>query len=267
MRPELQKLIQILRGLNSAVLAYSGGVDSTLLLKAIKLSGIRALAVTGASESMPQEDLKDSIKMAEELGIPHRIIRTSELQNENYAANPPDRCRYCKEDLFSLIRDLAVKEGYEHILDGSNIDDISDWRPGLKAAKELGVRSPLAEVGLGKELIREISRELGLATWDKPSSPCLASRIPYGMPVTEEKLKRIQEAESFLKGLGLRECRVRDHGEVARIEVRAEDHEKILKYSKNIVAALKSFGYKFVSLDLEGFKSGSLNRLLDDKHK
>jgi len=265
MRPELRKLLDMLRGLESAVLAYSGGVDSTLLLKGMEMAGIRALAVTGASESMPSQDLEDAIKMAKDIDVPHRVIKTSELQNKDYAANPPDRCRHCKDELFSLIRNIAVKENYKHILDGSTLDDLSDWRPGLKAAKEHGVRSPLAEAGLGKDLIREISRELGLATWDKPSSPCLASRIPYGMPVTEEKLRRIAEAELFLKDLGLKEFRVRDHEEIARIEVRAEGHEKILKYKKEIARALKGLGYEFVCLDLEGFRSGSLNRLLSER--
>jgi len=267
MRPELKKLIEILEGLESAVLAYSGGVDSTLLLKGIKLAGIKALAVTGTSESMPREDLKDAVKMVKEIGVPHLIIKTRELENRNYAANPPDRCFHCKDELFSLIRDIAVKEHYKNILDGSTIDDFKDWRPGLAAGKAHGVRSPLAEAGLGKKDVRELSKELGLATWDKPSSPCLSSRVPYGMPVTEEKLRRIAEAESFLKDLGLKEFRVRDHEEVARIEARAEDQGKILKYKKEIAGRLRGLGYKFVCLDLEGFRSGSLNRLLSERDK
>lgn len=264
MKQHLSSLIKILKEIDSAVLAYSGGVDSTFLLKAMKISGMRALAVTGESESVPPPDLRDAIKMAGIIGVPHRLIRTNELKNEKYFLNKPDRCFHCKDELFGVLRGIASREGYICVLDGSTVDDIDDYRPGREAAKKHGVRSPLAEAGIGKKKIRELSREFGLPVWDKPSSPCLASRIPYGMPVTEDKLRNIARAEAFLLELGLSEFRVRHHGEIARIEARARDFGKILEAGEKISEALRALGFKFICLDIEEFRSGSLNRVLDE---
>lgn len=253
--------------MESAVLAYSGGVDSTLLLKAIQLSGIRALAVIAVSETMPENDLLFSKKMCEETGINQLIIKTEELNIENFAKNPHDRCFYCKDELFSKIREIAGDEGYRFVLDGSNLDDTADWRPGRKAALNHSVRSPLIEAGLDKKDIREISRRLNLPSWDRPSSPCLASRFPYGEQITAEALRQVAEAEGFLRSLGFKEFRVRHHSDIARIELREEDMAMALKPEtrKAITEKLKSIGYKFVVIDIEGFRSGRMNEGIEKK--
>ena len=261
----LDRLIEILKGLESAVVACSGGVDSTFLLKAVKLSGIQALAVTSASPSHPERDLQTAIRVAASIGVPHRLINTRELENPGYSGNPPERCYYCKSELFSVLTEIARKEGFNCVTDGSTADDLLDFRPGMRAAALYGVKSPLLDAGLGKEEIRLLSRRLGLDTWDKPSSPCLASRVPYGTPITEAGLKKIALSEDALRGLGLREFRVRDHGDVARVEVSGPEFELALAARKEIVAALKEY-FRFVCLDLEGFKSGSLNRAIKSKN-
>ncbi|MBU4319786.1 MAG: ATP-dependent sacrificial sulfur transferase LarE [Thermodesulfovibrionales bacterium] len=264
---KFDKLLSILQDMQSVVLAYSGGVDSTLLLKAIQLSGIRALAVTAVSETMPENDLLFSKKMCEETGINQRIIKTEELNIENFAKNPHDRCFYCKDELFSKIREIAGDEGYRFVLDGSNLDDTADWRPGRKAALNHSVRSPLIEAGLDKKDIREISQRLNLPSWDKPSSPCLASRFPYGEQITAEALKQVAEAEGFLRSLGFKEFRVRHHSDIARIELREEDMAMALKpeIRKAITEKLKSTGYRFVVIDIEGFRSGRMNEGIEKK--
>ncbi|MEK6583068.1 MAG: ATP-dependent sacrificial sulfur transferase LarE [Nitrospirota bacterium] len=258
---KLSALVDILKKMESAVLAYSGGVDSTLLLKAMQLSGIRSLAVTAVSETMPEQDFIASKKMTEKTGIEQRIIRTDELRIKNFMNNPPDRCFFCKNELFGKIKKIAQKEGYSFVLDGSNLDDMADWRPGRKAALKHGIRSPLIEAGLNKKEIRNISKKLKLPAWDKPSSPCLASRFPYREKITVTALKQVAEAEKFLKSIGFVEFRVRHHGDVARIELKGNDFKKLLSSGvrKTVTEKLKSLGYKFISLDLEGFRSGRMN--------
>jgi len=258
---KLSALVDILKKMESAVLAYSGGVDSTLLLKAMQLSGIRSLAVTAVSETMPEQDFIASKKMAEKTGIEQRIIRTDELRIKNFMNNPPDRCFFCKNELFGKIRKIARKEGYGFVLDGSNLDDMDDWRPGRKAALKHGIRSPLIEAGLNKKEIRNISKKLKLPAWDKPSSPCLASRFPYRERITVKALKQVAEAEKFLKSIGFAEFRVRHHGDVARIELKGNEFKKLLSSGvrKAVTEKLKSLGYRFISLDLEGFRSGRMN--------
>lgn len=259
-------LLSALRNAESAVLAYSGGVDSSFLLKAMKLSGIRFLAVTAFSETMPEKDLNQAVSFAKETGVEHLVIHTDELSNESFVSNPPDRCFFCKEDLFKKLRKIAKDNNYEHIFDGTNTDDLSDYRPGLKAAALYGVKSPLAENGFSKQDIRSVSRALGLSTWDHPSSPCLSSRFPYGSRITLSGLRQVEQAEEFLRELGLREVRVRNHGELARIEVNEENMNTLLEpgTKRKITEALKAIGFSFVALDLEGYISGSLNRALEE---
>jgi uncharacterized protein len=259
---KFNKLKEDLRKMRRVIIAYSGGVDSTLLLKAASLSGLDdILAVTANSESFPQEELTFVKKMTSTLNIKSIIIHTEELKDENYTNNPQDRCYYCKKELFSKLREIAIRENFNFILDGTNADDIDDWRPGRQAAKEFGVISPLLEAGLNKHEIREISRRLGLPTWNKPATPCLSSRIPYGQRITAEALKRIDKAEGFIKRFGIRELRVRDHSGIARIEVNPDEFVILMEkpVREEIIAFLKSLGYRYIALDLQGFRSGSLN--------
>ncbi len=219
MEDKLEKLIDILKGMEGAVLAYSGGVDSTLLLKMLRLSGIKAIAVTSKSPTTPEHDLADAKRMGGEIGIEHRIIETSEMEDEDFIKNSPDRCFHCKDELFKKLRAIADAEGFSVVVDGANLDDTDDFRPGMRAAEAHGVRSPLIEAGLRKDEIREASRKLGLDTWGKPSSACLSSRIPYGTPITTDALERVAEGERVLREMGFEALRVRDHGAIARIEV------------------------------------------------
>lgn len=259
--PELVTLIDILADMGSALIAFSGGVDSSFLLKAAVLSRIAVTAVTGVSATMPEQDLIDAREIANALGVDHRIIETSEVESSDFAANPPDRCFYCKDHLFGALRGIAASTGSRFVLDGSNLDDLDDWRPGRKAAMKHGVRSPLIEAGIRKKDIRRLSRVLGLPTWNKPSSPCLSSRFPYGEPITTEALRRVEAAEKFLRSLGLTEFRVRYHREVARIELREDEIVKMIDpETRRVVAeSFKALGFKFVCLDLESFRSGRLN--------
>jgi uncharacterized protein len=257
-------LLSSLRLAESAVLAFSGGVDSSFLLKAMKDSGMRFLAVTAFSKTMQEKDFHDAVSFAEETGVEHLVIHTDELSNESFVSNPPDRCFFCKEELFRKLREIAAVRHYAHLFDGTNADDLGDYRPGLKAAALYGVRSPLAESGFSKEEIRRMSRELGLSTWDRPSSPCLSSRFPYGRRITLSGLRQVEKAEGFLRGFGLQEVRVRNHGDIARIEASEKDMKTLLtpENRRKITEALKALGFSFVSLDLEGYISGSLNRTL-----
>ncbi len=256
-----QRLIEIIKEMGSVVLAYSGGVDSTLVAKALKDSGIVALAITSSSETIPQSEIEYAAKMAKVIGLDHIIIYTDELSNPNFISNPKERCFYCKDELFQKLKDLALKNGYRYIIDGSNIDDLSDWRPGMLAAKKHRVRSPLIEVGINKEEVRYLSKELGLPTWSKPSSPCLASRFPYGMEITKEGLKKVDLAEAFLKKLFIKELRVRIFKDLASIEVTESDYRKFFDktFRENIINYFKRIGFKHITLDIEGFRSGKMN--------
>ncbi|RJQ54846.1 MAG: ATP-dependent sacrificial sulfur transferase LarE [Nitrospiraceae bacterium] len=259
---KFDKLKDTLKAMDRVIIAYSGGVDSAFLLKAASLSVPgEILAVTGISESLPEEELSFARELASSLSVKHLTIFTEELKNENYVSNPPDRCYYCKKDLFRRLRQIASDENFTCILDGTNADDANDWRPGRRAAREEEVVSPLLEAGLTKKEIRELSRNLGLSTWDKPATPCLSSRFPYGHSITAEALDRVHRAEKYLKQLGIKELRVRNHSETARIEVHPEDFGIVLNDTvrEKIIAFLKSIGYKNVTLDLQGFRSGSAN--------
>jgi len=260
---KFKRLKETLREMERVVIVYSGGVDSTFLLKAAAVSGVTdIIAVTASSETFLEEELSFAKEMASSLGVKHRIIFTEELKNEDFSSNPPERCYYCKRELFSKTKEIATEEGIRYILDGTNADDINDWRPGIKALKEFGIISPLFEAGLTKNEIRELSHLLNLKTWDKPSTPCLASRFPYGHRITHDALQRVGNAERFIKGFGIRELRVREHGKIARIEIPVKDFMLLMdgEIRNRVVDFLRSLGYLYITLDLEGFRSGSLNR-------
>ncbi|MBI5676198.1 MAG: ATP-dependent sacrificial sulfur transferase LarE [Nitrospirae bacterium] len=255
-------LKESLHHMERVIIAYSGGVDSTFLLKAASLSGLKdILAVTSASNSLPKEELDFSKEMTSSLDIRHKIIETEELQDENYSNNPPDRCYYCKKELFGSLRSIAKEDDFSFILDGTNADDKEDWRPGRRAAFENGVHSPLLDAGFSKSEIRDISRALGLPTWDKPATPCLSSRFPYGEKITAAGLERVELAENFIRQFGFKELRVRDHAGTARIEIISDDFKICMmeEVRPRILSYLKSLGYKYITLDLQGFRSGSMN--------
>jgi uncharacterized protein len=263
--PRVDDLIAHLQPLTSALVAYSGGADSALVaLAAHAALGERALAVTARSESLSPAEAEGARELARQIGITHLEISYSELAIPGYADNSPERCYLCKGELFRRLAALSAERGLAAVLDGSNADDLGDWRPGRRAAEEFGVRSPLVELGWDKAAVRAALRALGLPVWDKPSSPCLSSRVPYGEAITREKLEAIGRAEAALRALGFRELRVRHHGSVARIELPKADLARVLAdgLADEIVARVRAAGFAFVALDLEGLRSGSLNRLL-----
>lgn len=260
-----KRLKEIIKGLESVVVAYSGGVDSTLALKMCQdVLGEKVLAVTARSETYPAVELEDAEEMARGLGVRHLVIETKELEIPGFSHNPPDRCYWCKKELFQKLRALARQEGYKNVVDGANYEDGSDFRPGLRAGRELGIVSPLKEAHFSKADVRSLSRRLGLSTWDKPSYACLASRFAYGDEITREKLIKVARAEEFLREAGFKEFRVRAHGDVARIEV-AKDHLDALLKSplrERLIASFKKLGFIYITLDLEGYRSGSMNEPL-----
>lgn len=257
----LHSLIARLKTLDNSIIAFSGGVDSALLVRVAVLSGIRFLAVTGESDTVPRQDIENSQSMAGEFHFEHRIIRTGELEDERFLENTLERCFYCKDGLFTLLRAIAENEGFLYILDGSNADDLDDYRPGLKANRKHGVISPLIEAGLTKKDVRELSRTIGIRTWDRPSSPCLSSRILYGSRITSGALFMISEAENLLRKLGFITVRVRTSGRSASIEVGEREVGRFAssELCREIRRGLWDIGYREIKIDLEGYRPGKLN--------
>lgn len=262
MNSKWDRLKSLLEEMQSAVLAYSGGVDSSLLLRAAsEVLGPRLIAVTAVSETYPPLELISAQEFARSLGVRHLIVHTEELGLEEFARNSPERCYFCKRELFGKLRQIAAGEGIKFILDGSNMDDLKDRRPGRRAAQEFSVRSPLMEAGLSKEEVRGLARALGLGVWDKPSLACLSSRIPFGTRITGKLLQTIQAAEDYLHVLGFRQVRVRHHGDTVRIEIDPEEFKRLLSedISRRITREFKQLGFTYVCLDLEGYRTGSMN--------
>ena len=263
---KLARLKDILKDMGSVLVAYSGGVDSTFLaVTAHEVLGKNSLAVFAASPVAPPMEKEEAGDLAHNVGLRFKIIESNEMSNPDFVANPPERCYYCKRELYSELKPIAKAEGLKWIADGTNADDLHDFRPGRKASAEAGIRSPLLEAGLTKTEIRQLSHAKSLPTWDRPASPCMASRIPYGIPVTAETLNKIARGEQYLHSLGLRQLRLRHHGDIARIELDPEDMAKIItpEIRQDIVTHLKALGYKYVALDLTGYRIGSLNEVLN----
>ena len=262
---KLQQLQAIFADMERAIIAYSGGVDSTLVAKvAYDVLGSRALAVTAQSPSLLPEELEDARIQAATIGITHEIIETREMDNPNYRANPVNRCYFCKSELHDTLKPIALQRGYPYVVDGVNGDDLQDYRPGIQAAKERGARSPLAELGITKAEVREISKELGLPWWDKPAQPCLSSRFPYGEEITIAKLQRVGRAEVHLRKLGYSHLRVRSEKDTARIELPPEQIQEFVLSTNlpQLVKVFQEYGFMYVTLDLEGYRSGKLNQVL-----
>lgn len=263
---KLEKLKEILIGMDRVVIAYSGGVDSTFLLKvAHDTLGNNVIAVTASSFTYPKQELVNAKKIAQKIGVKHRIIKSDEINNKLFSKNTKNRCYYCKKELFIKIKKIAIAYNMKYVFDGSNVDDLKDYRPGTKAIEELGVKSPLKDVGMTKKEIRDLSHEMNLETWDKPVLACLASRLPYGTKITKKRLRQVELAEKFLSKLGFHQNRVRHHDTIARIEVTKEDFNKIIKQKEKILNYFKKLGFTYVTMDIEGYRTGSLNEVL--KHE
>jgi uncharacterized protein len=265
---KLDLLKALLKEMNVAVLAYSGGVDSSLLLRAAsEVMGSRLIAVTAVSETYPAGELPPAQEFARSLGVTHRILPTEELSSEDFVQNTRERCYHCKSELFAKLRQMAMSEGISVVIEGSNTDDLNDYRPGRKAAQECGVRSPLVEAGLSKADVRECARLLNLPVWNKPSLACLSSRIPYGTRITPQILRIVQAAEDRMRAYGFRQVRVRHYGEIARIEVAQEDFARLVsgEVRDAVTAAFKELGYSYVCLDLEGYRTGSMNEIFMER--
>lgn len=262
----LKRLLDELRPLESIAVAFSGGVDSSVVTAASlrALGAGNLVAVTADSETLPARELEDARQLAAAMEVPHLVIRTHELEDGNFRANPVDRCYYCKTELWGRVRALADARDLKHIADGVNADDAGDFRPGIKAGDEAGVVHPLLNIGAGKDDVRRLAQALELPNWDKPAQACLSSRFPYGCRITPAGLEKVEKAEEYLRRLGLRQLRVRDHGDIARIEVSAESLAMIAANGlrQEIADTLKGLGYRYVTLDLEGFRSGSMNEVL-----
>lgn len=263
---KFEQLRALFREIEQALIAYSGGVDSTLVAKiAYDVLGDRALAVTAVSPSLLPEELEDATIQAATIGISHKIVQTHEMENPNYTSNPVNRCYFCKSELHDTLKPLALELGYPYVVDGVNADDLHDYRPGIQAAKERGARSPLAEAGVTKIEVRQLSQQLGLPWWDKPAQPCLSSRFPYGEEITVAKLQRVGRGEIYLRKLGWQNLRVRSEGDTARIELPPEQIKEFVLTNdlQTLVSAFQDFGFIYVTLDLEGYRSGKLNQVLN----
>ncbi len=263
-----EQLRGIFRELESVIVAYSGGVDSSYVAYVANAElGPRAVCITGQSASLPVFQRAEIDRVVEKFGFQHEVIQTDELENPSYSANNPDRCFFCKDELYTKLESVARGRGIQTIVDGSTVDDLGDYRPGRQAAAQHAVRSPLIEVGLSKSEIRELSRRATLPTWDKPASPCLSSRIAYGTTVTIERLSKVDRGEEILREFGFREFRVRHHDQLVRLEIAAAEMDHILRKEvfQELAARFRKLGFKYVTLDLEGFRSGSMNEVLDNR--
>ncbi len=261
----LTQLTDLFQSMEQALIAYSGGIDSTLVAKvAHDILGDRAIAITANSPSLLPEDLEDAKTQAQAIGIRHEIVPTHEMDNPDYTSNPTNRCYFCKSELHDTLKPMAIDRGFAYVIDGVNADDLRDYRPGIQAAKERGARSPLAELGITKLEVRELSRHLNLPWWDKPAQPCLSSRFPYGESITVEKLQRVGRSELYLRKLGWQNLRVRSDGDTARIEVLPDQIQAFILNTDlpQLISQLKTFGFLYVMLDLEGYRSGKLNDVL-----